>query len=299
MNREEWLHARKLGIGGSEIGSILGVNKYKTAYDVWLDKTGRGQEVQENNSMHFGTVLEQVVADEFTLRTGKRVRRINDIVKSKTNPILLASIDRKIEGENSILECKTASWRTAREFGTEGTDEVPASYLLQCMHYLECTGYKKAYLAVLIDGRDYRIYSIDYNEELASLINEKATEFWESYVITDIPPPVSTVQEIDKVYKICKKESVIEATSELIPVVEEYKTTKERIKELEAELEAKELLIKEYIKDNEVLLYNGSPLVTWKNSVSKRFDSTALKTENAELYQKYLNESISRRFTVK
>ena len=41
-NREEWLKVRKCqGIGGSEAGAVLGVNKYQTNLDLWELKTGR------------------------------------------------------------------------------------------------------------------------------------------------------------------------------------------------------------------------------------------------------------------
>lgn len=38
---EQWHLRRRLGIGGSEIGTILGLNKYQTPFDLWLLKTGR------------------------------------------------------------------------------------------------------------------------------------------------------------------------------------------------------------------------------------------------------------------
>ena len=37
-NKIEWLKERKTYIGGSDIGAILGANKYMSAMDVYLDK---------------------------------------------------------------------------------------------------------------------------------------------------------------------------------------------------------------------------------------------------------------------
>ena len=36
INREEWLLMRKTYLGGSDLGAVIGVNKYKTALDVYL-----------------------------------------------------------------------------------------------------------------------------------------------------------------------------------------------------------------------------------------------------------------------
>ena len=41
--REEFLAQRMRGLGGSDIGSILGVNKWKSPVAVWMDKTGRAE----------------------------------------------------------------------------------------------------------------------------------------------------------------------------------------------------------------------------------------------------------------
>ena len=52
-----WDQKRQCGIGGSDIGAICGVNSYKTAYDVYLDKTV-GQSFHGNNITWFGSVFE-------------------------------------------------------------------------------------------------------------------------------------------------------------------------------------------------------------------------------------------------
>lgn len=41
MSREEWLKERKKSLGGSDMGAVLGLNKYRSPYTVWAEKTGR------------------------------------------------------------------------------------------------------------------------------------------------------------------------------------------------------------------------------------------------------------------
>ncbi len=41
MSHQEWLEDRRKGIGGSDVATILGLNQYKSAYQLWLEKTGQ------------------------------------------------------------------------------------------------------------------------------------------------------------------------------------------------------------------------------------------------------------------
>lgn len=78
MSRDEWLIERRKGIGGSDASIILGLNKWKTPFELWLDKTGQVP-VSESQSeaAYFGSLLEDIVAKEFEIRSGKKVRRKN------------------------------------------------------------------------------------------------------------------------------------------------------------------------------------------------------------------------------
>jgi Phage-related protein, predicted endonuclease len=43
QTREEWLKCRCRGIGGSDAGAVIGVNKYKTNVDLWAEKHTRNR----------------------------------------------------------------------------------------------------------------------------------------------------------------------------------------------------------------------------------------------------------------
>lgn len=75
MPHEEWLRYRKKGIGGSDAGAICGVNKYRSAVSVFLDKTTEQTSGLDNEAMRQGRDLEQYVAERFCEETGKKVRR--------------------------------------------------------------------------------------------------------------------------------------------------------------------------------------------------------------------------------
>ena len=55
IDRIAFLEARKAGIGGSDIGAIMGLSKWKSPVDVWLDKTGRVEpDLEMSEAAYFG-----------------------------------------------------------------------------------------------------------------------------------------------------------------------------------------------------------------------------------------------------
>ena len=117
---------RRTFIGGSDAPVILGVSKWKTPFRLWQEKVGliAPDDLSDNERVHFGTVLEDIVAREFAERTGKKVRRVNDRIQKKDEPFLVAQIDRRVVG-GGILECKTTDAAMIREWGEEDTDNIP------------------------------------------------------------------------------------------------------------------------------------------------------------------------------
>ena len=81
MTELEWLKSRQQGIGGSDAGSIVGINRWRTPFQVYIDKT---QEIIKTNepseAAYWGTQLEDAVAREFFKRTGYMMLKIGSIL---------------------------------------------------------------------------------------------------------------------------------------------------------------------------------------------------------------------------
>lgn len=196
IDREQWLRERKKGIGGSDVAAILGLSKWKSAYDIWVDKTTDVlQEEYSNESIYWGNVLEEIVAQEFSKQTGVKVRRNNKILQHPEYYWMRASIDRKIVGENALLECKTTSEYNKNEWKD---DEIPLNYILQCMHYLAVTGFEKCYIACLVGGRHFIYKKILRDEEVIKVLIEKERIFWQEHVEKNIPPEVDGSESCKK-----------------------------------------------------------------------------------------------------
>lgn len=213
--REEWLDQRRAGLGGSDIGAILGLSKFKTPVDVWLEKTGRSAGQDESLQMRFGTYAEDFVAQEYSKKTGRAVQRFTTMLHHPTAP-LLGNVDRLIVPEGAKvashkgeirtdrgLECKTASaFATLNdaEWGEEGTDQVPASYLVQVATYMALTNCPHWDLAVLFGNQELRIYNLRRDRELEEEIIARADEWWNRYVVADVAPEPTCLADVKALY---------------------------------------------------------------------------------------------------
>lgn len=299
MDKLQWLKERQCGIGGSDVGAILGVNKYKTPFEVYLEKTEPITEVgEQSESAYWGDQFEEVVAKEFEKRTGKKVRRDRKHYKHKEYSFMVANIDRKVVGENAILECKTANQYLANEWQD---DEVPASYLLQVQHYLFVTGAEVGYIAVLIGGQKFVWKEVQRDEELIEVIIEAEKEFWK--MVQDKTPPAldgSSAAEkyLKERYKEAEEDKSIELGFEYKDKIKAYLDMKVQLKNFETQVKELENQIKFEIGNAEYAHAPGYSL-SWKNISSNRIDTKKLKSDYPEVYEKVVKENLSRKFNIK
>ena len=198
MSREEWLEARRNGIGGSDASAILGMNPYSSPLKVYMDKTGEAKEEETNEAMRQGTDLEQYVADRFVefmeqQGTPKKVRKCNRILRHPEYPWMLANIDREVLRENAGLECKTTSPYSKFRFD-EG--EINPHYYWQCVHYMAVTGAERWYVSIVVLGKSHHVFCIERDEEAIETLIEAEKAFWEEHVVPRVPP-LPTGSEVD------------------------------------------------------------------------------------------------------
>ena len=181
-NKEDWDILRSKGVGGSDIGAILGVNKYRGIVDVYLSKV-ENQKTPENNAMYFGTKLEPLIRSEFEERH-QGAYKVFTTDKSLKFGLLRANLDGVIYDELNkkygVLEIKTANQFVKNEW-ENGT--IPQSYYAQVQHYLAVTGFDFGVIAVLIGGNEYKEFYIERNETDIKIIINAANDFWNTYVV--------------------------------------------------------------------------------------------------------------------
>lgn len=303
MTHNEWLLDRRRGIGGSDVATILGLNKWKSAYQLWLEKTGQVDlEHTESEPAYWGNVLEEIVAKEFQERTGKKVRRRNQVFEHPLHPFLRANIDRDVVGENAILECKTANAFLGKEW--EG-DEVPLSYLCQVQHYMNVLNKEYCYIAVLIGGQKFIWKRIDRDQELIDMITEKLVDFWETNVIEGVEPLIDGSEATQEFLKNRYSE-LDEVETTLPPAFDEIIDQKRELKKAKKDIE-------ESIRqlDNEIINELGKRkasigiaqknIISWKLIATRRMNSKKLAEKYPEVAkdEEIYNVTESRRLTEK
>ncbi|WP_303220378.1 YqaJ viral recombinase family protein [Enterococcus asini] len=303
MTHDEWLLDRRRGIGGSDVATILGLNKWKSAYQLWLEKTGQVElDHTDSEPAYWGNVLEEVVAKEFQERTGLKVRRRNQVFEHPLHPFLRANIDRDVVGEKAVLECKTANQFLAKEW--EG-EEIPLSYLCQVQHYMNVMNYDHAYIAVLIGGQKFVWKRIERDQELIDMITERLVDFWETNVVEGVEPPVDGSKATSEFLNERYSEDGTEETTlpaEFDGLIEYRKQLKEDVDLITGKISEVDNQIKSELgKKDAAIGITPKFVISWKSVTSNRLNKKLLTekypeaAKDPEIYQ----TSISKRMTIK
>jgi len=299
MPREEWLELRKNGIGGSDASAIVGLDRYRSPFDVYADKLGLRPEIPDNEAMRQGRDLEQYVAERFMEATGKKVRRRNAMLQHPEYPFMIADIDRWVVGENAGLECKTTSILNRANFAQ---GEYPPNYYVQCVHYMAVTGAERWYLAVLVLNKAFHVFTIERDEAEINALIEAEKHFWENHVLKQIPPTPdgseSTSELLKQMFPEAREREEV-ALFGMEEKIEQYLSLDAKIKEFERERDALKQELQLAMADAEIGRAQGY-IVEWKNQVRQTLDTKKLKSEHAEIYEKYLKPAQTvRRFMIK
>ncbi len=293
---------RTQGIGGSDAAAVLGLDPWKSPLDVYLEKIGLAPPRPENPRMTWGKLLEDTVAREYARRRGVEIRRHRRLLRHPDHPFIVGHIDRWVRenGTRGVLEVKTVGRRTD-DWGPAGTDQVPAYYAAQVLHYLAVTGAPFAELAAFFrDSCELVTYRIPRDEEAIATLVEAEVHFWRTFVEPRVPPEPRTLEDIARRWPRSLPEKRVTATPEILRAVEELRTLQgeqKRLAEREKGLKAE---IQRFMEDAEALVDDaGRMLVTWKTVASERIDTRRLKAEHPEIAAALTVRTESRRFLLR
>lgn len=294
---KQWVEARKNGIGGSDVASIMGLNKYSSPLNVWLVKTGREEspDLSDNQAVEWGNRLEDVVADKFADEHPElQVRRRNATMVSIKRPWAFANIDRWVtdgKGNVGILEVKTVGMRRAADWD----NGVPLYYLTQVMHYMSVTGYQYAWVAVLIGGQEFREYYIERDEADIKAINDAVDTFWRDFVETDTAPAlIGNDPEANALLSQHSDPSqeFITMLDEDVSMLDELQEIKDQMDDLKHRKTLIENQIKDLIGDNKGI-ETETKRITWVRSTRSSFDKKAFDAAHPGIINDYMKTSVT------
>jgi putative phage-type endonuclease len=313
LNNQDFANLRAKSLGGSDIGAILGFNRYRSTVDVWLEKTSRTVHEADSLPIRFGNFAEEFVASEYSLSTGYSLVSHPTALIHPQYKYMHGHIDRFISDHPSIydvsgsmvakrvLECKTANPFARQEWGELGSDQVPMTYLAQCVWYLAITGLEQADLAVLFGNADFRVYEIPRDQELEEMMIDRARIFWEEHVLKDVPPSAQTESDLKLLFPKSRASKSIETSKEMCELISKMQAIQSQIASYEEEISQIKQSIMGQMQDAEVMTHEGQVLATWKTpKPSTRIDTKRLAQDHPDLIAPYqVQIANSRRLVIK
>jgi putative phage-type endonuclease len=234
-NVREDIENRNGYIGGSDIGTIMGVNQWKSPYTLWAEKTGliEVEDISDKDAVWFGVMEEDIIAKRFTMKTELKVKKSNYAYGCKEYPYLRGHVDRIAAKGKWGLEIKTtSSWNKTKY--DEG--EIPESHYWQCMFYMFLTGWDTWYLATKRDNRFY-ITKISRDDEAIERMLDACEDFWnhvQSGEPVEIDGSDSTQETLEQMYpEEHQRETVnLDSQEETLIALLELATHEKNMKEL-------------------------------------------------------------------
>jgi putative phage-type endonuclease len=176
----EWHEIRSEGIGGSEIGTIMGLNQYESAYALWAKKCGLiPTPALDNWAIRFGKAFESPILDLFAKEHPDFELFSAGTYQSVDTPYLHANPDAlaKVNGEWVIVEVKTAKnyWY-----------EIPPAYIAQVRHYMAVMDINLAVIVGVVN-MTWVEHWIERDEFEEQVLLQQAAKFWNSIQKQEAP----------------------------------------------------------------------------------------------------------------
>ncbi len=286
--RSAWLKMRMEGVGGSDVSKLVGLSKYGSAYDVWLDKMGLSPEIPPNIPMRMGVLLEPIIKELFTEETGLQVRSAG-LHRSRENPFMQVTIDGAT-ADGGVLECKSLGGFVSHEWDN---DQVPDHAELQIMHGLAVTGRSHGWAAGLVDGRTFILREVARDEALIKDIISLEKEFWENHVLTKTEPPVTAVSRNGVMARYLNEEP--DAVFDMDEA--QWFLLKERLalaavksKEADADKYLAETELRAMVENAEYVKVNGETVATLRSTGT--FASSRFVAEHPDVAKEYMTTKI-------
>lgn len=302
QKRTLWLEQRRTGLGGSDAAAICGVGTYSTALEVYLEKIGSGFQKEQTAAMDLGHIFEALIQGNYeTLNPGIKILPAPANQRSKKYPWMISNYDGV--AKKDIYEYKSIHSENSPLY--RGT--LPNEYWLQGQHYLAVSGSKRVILLVGVfiynQPIEYREpFIIERDEETIEYLIKIESDFWHKFVLTKTPPPLDFTHKkanelLSKLYPM-GQDLEVELPSPLTQSIERLLHLGATITTLQKEVDSRQAEIKDVMKDA-TYAHCGDYKVSWKGHVTKRLDIDSLKSKNYDIYQQFVRETASRRFTIK
>lgn len=285
-------------LGGSPMAAAAGI-------DPWLSRVGLFLRLKgvtsgpDSEAIEWGKRLEPLVLDELYER-GYEPLSVGEprAYRDRERPWLVGHPDAFVTdaGCTVIAEAKTTNRWAHRAAG-----DVPVTWQAQVQTYMHLTDTERAVIGALVDGQRFEVAVVERDDRVMARLLERAEEFYGMLQRDEIPPFVGHPDEQDAVRSLYPQAEArtVRASTELRKVVDELRLIREQENAVAKERARLESVIQASMGDAETLIGgNDEPLVTWKNTASRRMDTKGLRAAHPSLADEFTNETTGRRFVL-
>ncbi len=202
MLTEFELERRKSFVTATDVPAILGISKFKSVLDVYLEKTAPMDSWNGNAATEAGNMLEPTILKWAAERLGVQI--LDGGWREHDGGILACTLDG-ITMHGEPVEAKShgivgpTRWN---EWGPDGSDEIPDTYAIQVQTQLLVTGASRGYVPALIGGRGFVMYEIEKHDIIHEMILRVVNNFWNNHVVPRIPPDgVANIEVIERLHR--------------------------------------------------------------------------------------------------
>lgn len=179
---------RRKHLGSSDVAAIVGVDRFKNAYDVYLDKTGKIEDEPENAVMQRGRLLEPAILSFAEFALGPIVRDPEKLEFIDEALHLLSHPDGIVEETGNPIETKSQGAYSEEVWGEANTDQVPDRVIIQAHVHMICTKKDYCHTPAYLAYREFQMFGLSVDADVRNIIIEKAADFWQNNVLKDMPP---------------------------------------------------------------------------------------------------------------
>lgn len=311
MTEEQWLLKRRNGIGGSDAGAVMDLNKWASPLTVYLDKKGLSH-FDGNRATERGSWLEEPIREKAKEALGVMIEECPYMFTSATHPFMSANIDGLvyIQDEKEINGISLSGLggheiKTTQRGDDFSEHEIPDSYFAQVQHYMAVLELPWFILsAYFIDRHEFRHYVIQCDDAFISRLIKAEKDFWENFIEKGIMPAPSGIDAesdaINALFTGCATTLILDSEAESMSA--EYLLINSQMKDLKKRktqlCEGLKLKIIAQQKDevSKAQAIAGNYKISFSKSVRRSVDTDRLKKDG--LYEQYCKESESSMFRV-
>jgi putative phage-type endonuclease len=185
-SRSEWLSLRRRDVTASDIAALFGLSPWKSALQVWAEKTGYANDKIETALMRRGRWLEPAVLE--ALRESYPHDRVEKLSVYLRDPDLRLGATPDAMMNRRLVEAKVVS----RPVFDAWNGDPPMAYQLQALTGAMLTSADNAIIACLVIdtySAALETFHVERNKEAENRIRDGVKRFWENTAAGIRPEP--------------------------------------------------------------------------------------------------------------